>query len=250
MPVRSSASDCDAICRRSWRATRASLVSSMDHRDAMTACTVMPGDPPAFDQLRRKSGSPSPASSVTQGPSWRLSRARSKPEAPDTCTVQNVCMADLTRPARPGRKRGPAIGLAVFGSAGFADNTQQARRHARPPRTAQRLDDRCGPRLGGVRCWPADRRRHDRPLADDPTIAPGLTNEVGIFLGDVVLHEISNARWHVWPNGHPVIRLGNGRELDVTALTRTRVRKGRPHLNTILENAAAAAEWRPTNGTT
>jgi hypothetical protein len=159
-------------------------------------------------------------------------------------------MADLTRPSRPGRKRGPAIGLAVFGSASFADNTQQLAvllgRH-------ERLSDwMTGAGLdlvmsdAGLRIVDA---MIDRWL-DDPTIAPGLTNEVGIFLGDVIFHEISNARWHVWPNGHPVIRLGNGRELDVTALTRERVRKGRPHLNTILDNAAAAAESRPTDGIT
>ena len=60
-----------------------------------------------------------------------------------------------------------------------------------------------------------------------------------------MLHEISNARWHLWPNGQPVIRLGNGRELDVTAVTRTRIRKGRPHLNAILDNAARAAGSAP-----
>lgn len=73
---------------------------------------------------------------------------------------------------------------------------------------------------------------------DDPSVAPGLSNEVGLYLGDVMLHEIRGARWHVWPNGHPVVRLEDGREFDVSAQAARRVSKGKPNLNASLEEAA------------
>ena len=76
---------------------------------------------------------------------------------------------------------------------------------------------------------------------DDESIAPALSNEVGLFLGDVLLHEVSGSHWHVWPNGHPVIRLKKGQEIDVTAQARTRASEGQPHLSATLEKARAAS---------
>lgn len=75
---------------------------------------------------------------------------------------------------------------------------------------------------------------------DDPTIAPALSNDVGIFLGDVLLHEVNGSRWHIWPNGHPVIRLKGGQEIDVTAQARTRADEGQPRLSATLDRARAA----------
>lgn len=85
---------------------------------------------------------------------------------------------------------------------------------------------------------------------DTPAAAPNLANEVGLFLGSVLVHEIIDASWHAWPNGHPVIRLTTGKEFDVTALTATRVRKGQPRLKAILDQAVAATGTRPTGSGT
>ncbi|WP_344810093.1 DUF6278 family protein [Microlunatus ginsengisoli] len=153
-------------------------------------------------------------------------------------------MSNINSSRRHRRKHGTARGVAVFGTSGFADDSQG-------------LTDLLGRHerlIGWMRAAGLDLEVSAAGLQtvdamvgtwrDDPIVAPGLTNDVGIFLGDVMVHEISGARWHVWPNGHPVIRLADGKEIDVTAQTSTRVRKGRPHLNAILDQAAAAAKAR------
>ncbi|WP_127782836.1 DUF6278 family protein [Rhodococcus sp. X156] len=73
----------------------------------------------------------------------------------------------------------------------------------------------------------------------DPEIAPALDNEVGMYLGDVLVQHVEGARWHVWPNGHPIVRTESGHEYDVTALVSQRVRQGKPLLPAGLEQARA-----------
>jgi hypothetical protein len=43
----------------------------------------------------------------------------------------------------------------------------------------------------------------------------------------------------MWPNGHPVVRLRSGRELDVVALGNSRVTSGHPRLARAFADAAA-----------
>jgi hypothetical protein len=52
---------------------------------------------------------------------------------------------------------------------------------------------------------------------------------------------VAGARWHVWPNGHPVIQLADGRESDVVALVAERLRTGRPTLPQVLSDARAGS---------
>ena len=63
--------------------------------------------------------------------------------------------------------------------------------------------------------------------------------QAGLFLGTVILARVAGARWRVWPNAHPVVRLPSGRELDVVAMGNDRVRKGTPRLITVFADAAA-----------
>ncbi len=56
-----------------------------------------------------------------------------------------------------------------------------------------------------------------------PGIGPALGTEVGLYLGTVLVGSVDGARWHVWPNGHPVVLLDSGREFDVTALVSDRL---------------------------
>lgn len=71
----------------------------------------------------------------------------------------------------------------------------------------------------------------------DPLIGPQLANEVGTYLGSVIVASVPGAVWTVWPNGHPVVTLAGGGEIDAVALTSERVASGQPSLTTVLETA-------------
>lgn len=59
------------------------------------------------------------------------------------------------------------------------------------------------------------------------------------FLGTVIVSAIHGAHWRLWPNGHPVVRLASGRDLDVIALANERLRSGQPRLAEMYADAAA-----------
>lgn len=42
-----------------------------------------------------------------------------------------------------------------------------------------------------------------------------VESDAGRFLGTVIVSTIHGAHWRLWPNGHPVVRLASGRDLDV-----------------------------------
>jgi hypothetical protein len=44
----------------------------------------------------------------------------------------------------------------------------------------------------------------------------------------VIVSTIHAAHWRLWPNGHPVVRLASGRDLDVIALANDRLRSDSP----------------------
>jgi len=62
--------------------------------------------------------------------------------------------------------------------------------------------------------WSADPTHHEH--AD-------LGNEVGIYLGNIIVKNVTGAQWKVWPNGHPVIALASAREMDVIAMVGDRL---------------------------
>lgn len=57
-----------------------------------------------------------------------------------------------------------------------------------------------------------------------------LASEAGLFLGTVIIASVPRARWQVWPNGHPVVSLSSGHDLDVLAMAHDRVNRGAPCL--------------------
>jgi hypothetical protein len=77
----------------------------------------------------------------------------------------------------------------------------------------------------------AEHGRHTRMSA--------VGNEAGQFLGTVIVSTIHGAHWRLWPNGHPVVRLASGRDLDVIALAHDRVDSGQPRLADAYADAAA-----------
>jgi hypothetical protein len=67
-----------------------------------------------------------------------------------------------------------------------------------------------------------------------------MESGAGRFLGTLIVCTIHGTHWRLWPNGHPVVRLASGRDLDVIALTDSRLRSGQPYLADIYADAAAA----------
>jgi hypothetical protein len=140
------------------------------------------------------------------------------------------------RRRRGGPERNVAKGLVVFGNPGFQD----------PKKLNELLfahDD--------VRRWAVERNVHlsnepdalatlDGVLdewAADPNVAPQLANEVGVYLGNMIVGNVRGARWTVWPNGHPVVGLASGSQVDVTDLVSRRLRSSGESLPAIYSNA-------------
>jgi hypothetical protein len=78
--------------------------------------------------------------------------------------------------------------------------------------------------------WFADPSHHE---------SVDLGNEVGIYLGNVIVKNVAGCRWRVWPNGHPVIALASGLELDVTAKVSDRILQSGSSLHSIYATASS-----------
>lgn len=72
----------------------------------------------------------------------------------------------------------------------------------------------------------------------DADISPALANEVGTYLGTVLVKEVDGASWHIWPNDHLVVRLMSARDIDVVDLAARRMASGRPTLPGVLMKAS------------
>ncbi|WP_037576264.1 DUF6278 family protein [Phaeacidiphilus oryzae] len=68
---------------------------------------------------------------------------------------------------------------------------------------------------------------------EDPDTASWLGNDAGLYLGTVIVQRIARAAWQLWPNGHPVVLLASGRELDVVELGHAWAIEGAPELSAI-----------------
>lgn len=66
---------------------------------------------------------------------------------------------------------------------------------------------------------------------DDPEVLHWLGNDAGLYLGTVIVRTVTDAQWETWPNGHPVVVLGSGREIDVVEAGSTWAREGSPELS-------------------
>jgi hypothetical protein len=129
-----------------------------------------------------------------------------------------------------------ARGVAVHGSPGFREDA---------PRLACLLAD-----CRNLRAWAG---QHEVNLDDSPgslaaldqalsaaseDVRGRLENDCGLYLGTVIVHHQARARWHVWPNGQPVVRLASGRELDVVAAVHDQAHAGQPRLAALYVDAA------------
>lgn len=131
-----------------------------------------------------------------------------------------------------------ARGTAVYGSPGF-----------------RKVPERLGNLLGDcrkLRAWAEDHGLHldDSPeslsalddvldrLADQQT-THRLANDAGRYLGAVLVRHGDGARWQVWPNGHPVVRMSSGHDLDVVAIVNDASRSGKLELAKCYADAVA-----------
>jgi uncharacterized protein DUF6278 len=133
-----------------------------------------------------------------------------------------------------GHKYGPPRGVAVYGSA-----------NKRDPDRFESLALSCD----GLREWSSG---HELTLDDSPASLSelnecldswnsdethhgkvDLSNEVGIYLGTVIIKNVEGSKWRAWPNGHPVIRLRGGEDLDVTRFANDRLNHSGPGLDTL-----------------
>lgn len=73
----------------------------------------------------------------------------------------------------------------------------------------------------------------------DPAIAPSLAVPIALHLGQVIVIHTATARWHAWPNGHPVVRLHADHDVDVLDLVQRRITTGAPSLTAVLDGLPA-----------
>ena len=145
----------------------------------------------------------------------------------------------------PGPRHGLARGVAVYGVPGRPDPGQRGE-----------LLGRCGQLRAFARAhgFELDGSPQDLGLLDQaideatgqaasglggPSRIGAALTEAGLFLGSVIVATVTGARWRLWPNGHPVVHLASGRDLDVAAMASDRVSKGAPRLADVYADAAA-----------
>ncbi|MFF2849024.1 DUF6278 family protein [Streptomyces sp. NPDC058001] len=75
---------------------------------------------------------------------------------------------------------------------------------------------------------------------DDPEVLPWLGNDAGLYLGSVIVRTVPGAVWHVWPGGHPGVRLASGREIHVVEAGLDWAINGAPELFQVYAEAAEA----------
>ncbi|MFJ9031404.1 DUF6278 family protein [Streptomyces sp. NPDC102274] len=75
---------------------------------------------------------------------------------------------------------------------------------------------------------------------DDPEELPWLGNDAGLYLGTVIVRTVPGAVWHIWPGGHPVVRLVSGREIQVVESGLDWAATGAPELYQVYAEAAEA----------
>ncbi|MEO3974520.1 DUF6278 family protein [Streptomyces sp. CAU 1734] len=75
---------------------------------------------------------------------------------------------------------------------------------------------------------------------DDPEELPWLGNDAGLYLGTVIVRTVPGASWHIWPAGHPVVRLASGREIGVVEAGLEWAVNGAPELSQVYAEAAEA----------
>jgi hypothetical protein len=145
-------------------------------------------------------------------------------------------MESTSRP-KYDRRLGVARGVGVFGSPGCEDSDRLVAVLSAYS-SLREWTTQCGVTLTDDLSSLVELDRYLDAWKVDSTISPILQNEVGLYVGSVLVRGTIGARWDVIPNGQPVIALIDGRHVDVLALVGQRLREGSPSLAAIFEDAA------------
>lgn len=137
------------------------------------------------------------------------------------------------------KRRDPAFGVAVFtggdgdddGHEGLAELLSECELlRAQAALVGVELDDSAGSLEAIDQLVPRWR--------DDEETAAWLGNDAGLYLGTVVVRTVPGARWEIWPNGQPVVRLDSGREIDVVEAGQAWAASGAPELSQLYAEVA------------
>ncbi|MFD9108022.1 DUF6278 family protein [Streptomyces bottropensis] len=136
------------------------------------------------------------------------------------------------------KRRGPAFGVAVFtgdgddyGHEGLGELLAECELlRAQAAQAGVRLDDSASSLEALDQLVPRWR--------DDEETAAWLGNDAGLYLGTVVVRTVPGARWEIWRNGQPVVRLASGREIDVVAAGQEWAASGAPELSQLYAEVA------------
>ena len=79
--------------------------------------------------------------------------------------------------------------------------------------------------------------RHLDAWNTEPPIHPFPEQDIGCYVGTVIVSHARDARWSVWPNGRPVVHLSSGVDLDVFKRVRRRLSGRRRTLTSIYLDA-------------
>jgi hypothetical protein len=141
----------------------------------------------------------------------------------------------LQRLLRRGPKYGTAQGIAVLGSRRFENST----RLNMVLTVSAEFADWAAAHGVSHTAAPESLAELDEQLDEwaNSDVGQSLGNEVGIYLGTVVVRHVPEAMWVAWPNGHPVVRLSSGKDLDVVHMADLRLQSGRPHLAEVYQHA-------------
>ncbi|MFI9202022.1 DUF6278 family protein [Streptomyces sp. NPDC053048] len=66
---------------------------------------------------------------------------------------------------------------------------------------------------------------------EDPELVSWLGNDAGLYLGTVIVRTVAGAGWWIRQDGQPVVRLANGREIDVVEAGQAWAEDGAPELS-------------------
>jgi hypothetical protein len=139
----------------------------------------------------------------------------------------------------PGPKHGIARGIVIYGSRGSLHDPDQV---ADLLSSCRRLRDWAAGHQVSLDDHPGSLAALDHSL--DPRrdeAVSWLETEGGLYAGTVLVRSLPQARWHIWPNGHPVIQLPTGQMLDVIALVSGQASTGQLHLAALYADAASGA---------
>lgn len=145
----------------------------------------------------------------------------------------NIRFLDTWRGRRHGGDEGSSPDAAAREQEGITELLSECELlRVRAMRLGLRLDDSPGSLSALDQLTPEWRQ--------DPEELPWFGNDAGLYLGSVIVRTVPGAVWHIWPTGHPVVRLMSGREIQVVQAGLDWAASGVPELAQVYAEAAEA----------